>query len=54
MTNFDRITESPEVLAGFLASIAFDVGCADSPADTGKCDVYTCMKTWIDWRKEIV
>ena len=49
MTNFDEITTRPEVLAGFLASIAFDVGCDDCPADNGKCDVKTCHDTWLKW-----
>lgn len=48
------LTKRPEVLVGFLAGMAFDVGCDDCSADTGKCDVYTCLKTWIDLWKEIV
>ena len=54
MTNFDEITKRPEVLAGFLASIAFDDGCDECPADTGDCDVHTCVKTWIDWLEKEV
>lgn len=53
-TNFDQLTNSPEVLAGFLASIAFDAGCDECPADTGKCDVKTCQDTWLEWlNKEV-
>lgn len=50
MTNFERLTESPEILAGVMADIMFEAGCDRyCPADTGECDRTSCVSTWLAW-----
>lgn len=50
MTNFERLTESPEILAGVVSDIMFDAGCDNyCPADTGECDMTSCVATWLAW-----
>ena len=50
MTNFERLTESPEILAGVMSDIMFNAGCDNCcPADTGECDIMTCTDAWIAW-----
>ena len=50
MTNFERLTESPEILAGVMSDIMFDAGCDNyCPADTGECDMTSCVSAWLAW-----
>lgn len=47
--NFTDITASKETLARFLSDLTFGRGCDECPADTGDCDVNTCVYTWLQW-----
>ena len=50
MTNFERLTESPEILAGVMSDIMLEAGCDRyCPADTGECDRISCVSTWLAW-----
>ncbi len=49
MTNFDKITANPEILAAELADIMYGVGCDDCPADTVTCDIASCTAAWLAW-----
>ena len=50
LTNFDRITVTPESLAEFMKLHAF---CGDCPQNE-KCDgtYETCPKNWLAWLKQ--
>ena len=48
MTNFERITESPEELASFIAEISFFAGCDGCQENSSSCSLGKCSKAWLD------
>ena len=48
MTNFERITESPEELSSFIAEISYFAGCDGCPENSSCCSLGKCSKAWLD------
>lgn len=51
-TNFDRITSSPEALAGLMMDCVYCDDCPVSNKNICKYKYENCKEAWIEWLKQ--
>lgn len=52
MTNFERITESPEALAGLMLDCADCNNCPITDKSVCKYKYENCEEAWVEWLKQ--